>query len=160
MKPKSTSKTPLNPSVNIAGVGLKIPVGGTNNGALSIPPIVHQNGDASSLNGTTLTTAASLWPTLDSCFYLDQTKTVTMIEQYVKTDLFHKLKFISSPNMLAFSWDKKSICQLICEKFKVARMEQTIFWSYYQNSINQKLNKKRAEVLNAMRRAFKGMLCH
>ena len=106
MKPKLTSKTPIDPSVNIAGVGLKLPVSGTNHGALSIPPIVHQNGDASSLNGTTLTTTASLWPTLDSRFYLDQTKTVTMIEQYVKTDLFHKLKFILSPNMLAFSWDK------------------------------------------------------
>ena len=68
MKPKSTSITPLNLSVNIAGSDLKMLEGGTNHGALSIPPIVHQNGDASSFNGTTLTTAASLWPTLDSCF--------------------------------------------------------------------------------------------
>ena len=154
-------KKTSNPTANVSDSALKVPSPINNLVAnKSIPPIVHQNFDGSSLNGSTLTATASFWPTSDSCFYLDQAKTVTMIGQYVKTDSFHELKFISSPDMLAFSWEKKSICQLICEKFKVDRMEQTIFWSYYQNTINQKLNKKRAEVSNAMRKAYKGMYCH
>ena len=51
-------------------------------------------------------------------------------------------------------------CQLICEKFKVARIEQTIFRLYYQNTISQNLNKKRAEVSNTLRSVYKGKLCY
>ena len=65
-----------------------------------------------------------------------------MIEQFVRNKMFQKLKFISDPTMIAFSWEKNSLCQTVCTKFKVARLEQTMFWSYYQNTINQKLNKK------------------
>ena len=52
-----------------------------------------------------------------SNFFLDYEKTVVMIEQFVKGDFFHQLKFISSPEMIEFSWDKNSICQIVCGKF-------------------------------------------
>ena len=121
---------------------------------LVVPEIVST--DVNSLNISTLTTSYVMWPSMDSCFYLDQNKTVAMIEQYVRNKMFKKLKFISDPTMIAFSWEKNSLCQTVCTKFKVARLEQTMFWSYYQNTINQKLNKKRSEVSNAMRKSFKG----
>jgi len=71
---------------------------------------------------------------------------------------FCQLKFISSPEMIEFSWDKNSICQIVCEKFGVSSFEQTFFWSCYKKTVSQKLNKKRAEICNAMRKIFKGML--
>ena len=54
----------------------------------------------------------------------------------------YDLVFISNPEMIAFSWEADSICQIVCEKFKVSKFEQTQFWSIYSNCISQKLNKK------------------
>jgi len=125
-----------------------------NQNELVVPEIV--SADVNSLNISTLTKSYAMWPSTDSRFYLDQNKTVAMLEQYVRNKMFKKLKFISDPTMIAFSWEKASLCQTVCTKFKVARLEQTMFWSYYQNTINQKLNKKRSEVSNAMRKSFKG----
>ena len=105
-----------------------------------VPEIV--SADVNSLNISALTMSYAMWPSTDSCIYLDQNKTVAMIEQYVRNKMFKKLKFISDPTMIAFSWEKNSLCQMVCTKFKVARLEQTMFWLYYQNTINQKLNKK------------------
>ena len=99
-----------------------------------------------------------LWPSSQSNFFLDYEKTVVMIEQFVKGDFFRWLKFISSPEMIEFSWDKNSICQIVCEKFGVSSFEQTFFWSCYKKTVSQKLNTKCAEICNAMRKVFKGNL--
>ena len=47
--------------------------------------------DVNSLNISTLTTSYAMWPSIDSCFYLDQNKTIAMIEQYVRNEMFKKL---------------------------------------------------------------------
>ena len=78
------------------------------------------------------------------------------MEQYVKNDLFYRLKFISSPEMMLFSWQAQSICQVVCNKFNVPRNEHVRFWSMYSKTLIQKLNKKRSDVSNAMKRAFQG----
>ena len=59
MKPKSIAKKSSNPTANVSGTALKVPSPIDNLVTnKSIPPIVHQNADVSSLNGTTLTTTA------------------------------------------------------------------------------------------------------
>ena len=49
---------------------------------LVVPEIV--SADVNSLNISTLTMSYAMWPSTDSCFYLDQNKTVELIEQYVR----------------------------------------------------------------------------
>ena len=81
-----------------------------------------------------------------------------MLDKYVCNDIFLRLKFISSPEMIAFFWDADSLCQMVCKDFKVDKIEQTRFWSIYSKCISQKLNKKQAEISNIMHKAFKGTL--
>ena len=61
--------------------------------------------------------------------------------------------------MMIFSWEAQSICQVICTKFNVPENGCVSFWSQYSKAIIQKLNKKRSDVSNAMRKAFKGKCC-
>lgn len=100
----------------------------------------------------------SIWPSPSSQSYFDNEKTMVMLERFIRNELFHRLKFISSPEMIAFSWESKSLCQIVCNKFQVNKIEQTRFWSVYSKFISQKLNKKRSEISNIMRKAFKGKI--
>ena len=79
-----------------------------------------------------------------------------MIEQCVKGDLFHKLKFISSQEMMMYSQNPRLLCHLFCTKFNVQGTNQGIFWSTYSKVIIKVLSKKRLDVTNAMKQAFKG----
>jgi hypothetical protein len=95
------------------------------------------------------------WSSSASNSFFDHEKTLVMVEQFVRMEIFHRLKFISSPEMIAFSWSPQSLCQIVCKKFQVDRMEQTRFWSIYSKLISQKLNKKRSEISNIMHKSFK-----
>ena len=98
------------------------------------------------------------WPTSSHQSFLDHEKTLHMLDKYVCNEKFPCLKFISLPEMIAFSWEEDSVCQMVCKDFKVDKLEQTRFWSIYSKCISQKLNKKRAEISNLMQKAFKGRL--
>ena len=117
----------------------------------------QQNNSSSGFLKDNMTIASNKnWPSAESNAYLDHEKTLAQIDQYVRSFLFHQLKFISAPEMIAFSKDKRSLCQLFCDKLKVKENEQLQFWSLYTKTINQKLNKKHLEVSNALCKAFKG----
>ena len=120
---------------------------------LSSPQVSHEGINLPKNKGQIFMHSA--WPSLNTNTYLDHEKTSTMIEQYVKDKMFHDLVFILNLEMIAFSWEATSICQIVCDKFKVSKFEQTQFWSIYSNRICQKLNKKRSEVSNGMRKVFK-----
>ena len=83
------------------------------------------------------------WPTSSHQSFLDHEKTLHMLDKYVCNDTFLRLKFISSPEMIAFSWDADSVCQMVCKDLKVDKIEQTRFWSIYSKCISPKLNKKK-----------------
>src|SRR5687767_3380493 len=107
--------------------------------------LVHQN-QPSSVN----------WTSTSSQQFMDFEKTLVLLKDFVRKNIFHRLKFISSPEMVAFSWNEYSLCQMVCKHFQVTKIEQIQFWSVYSKCINQKLNKKRSEISNIMRKAFKG----
>ena len=96
------------------------------------------------------------WSVYQNKVFLDHERTLILIDKYVKNEMFHQLKFISHPEMMIFSWEPQSICQVICTKFNVPKNGRVSFWSQYSKPIIQKLNKKRSDVSNAMRKAFKG----
>ena len=72
---------------------------------------------------------------------VDNEATLNMIEQYAKNNLFHSLKFISSPEMVMYSKDSKSLCQVACSKFNVAKQYQSSFWTMYSKYIPKFLGK-------------------
>ena len=73
---------------------------------------------------------------------MNKDPTDSMIEQYVKGDLFHKLKFISSPEMMMYSQNLKLLCHHFCTWFNVQGTNQGIFWCTYSKVIFKVLNKK------------------
>ena len=99
------------------------------------------------------------WPVYQNKVFLDHERTLILLDKYVKNEMFHQLKFILHPEMMIFSWEVQSICQVICTKFNVPKNGCVSFWSQYSKAIIQKLNKKRLDVSNAMRKAFKGKCC-
>ena len=88
----------------------------------------------------------------------DNGATLSMIEQYVKNNLFLKLKFISSPEMVMYSKDSRSLCQVACTKFNVDKPSQSGFWAMYAKYIPKFLNKKRADVSNGVKKQFQGKI--
>ena len=89
---------------------------------------------------------------------VDNEATLNMIERYVKNDLFHQLKFISSPEMVMYSNDSRSLCQVACTKFNVDKPSQSGFWARYAKYIPKFLNKKRADVSNGVKKQFQGKI--
>ena len=85
---------------------------------------------------------------------IDNEATLNMIERYVKNDLFHRLKFISSPEMVMYSKDSRSLCQVACNKFNVDKQDQIRFWAMYSKYIPKFLNKKRSDVSNGVKKQF------
>ena len=125
---------------------------------LSFPNSLQQTTDSSQFITNSFSFSHQNWPNAESHAYLDHEKTLVQIEHFVRSFLFHRLKFISAPEMNSYSKDSKSLCQLICGGFKVKENEQHRFWSLYSKTVVQKLNKKRAEVSNAIWKLFKGKL--
>ena len=97
------------------------------------------------------------WSVYQNKVFLDHERTLILLDKYVKNEMFHQLKFISCPEMMIFSWEAQSICQVVCTKFNVPKNGRVSFWLQYSKTIIQKLNKMRSDVSHAMRKAFKGM---
>jgi hypothetical protein len=96
------------------------------------------------------------WQTTDSKKYFEHEKIRTRLENYVKDNLFHTLKFVSSPAVVQYSIGRKSLCQVVCKHMNVVQSEQQVFWGQYSKVIEKKLNQKRSDVSNIMKKEFKG----
>ena len=83
-------------------------------------------------------------------------RTMMMLDHLVKTEVFHKIVFILSPTMIEFSSDTLSLCQYVCNNLGIPKRDQKQFWSNYSKHVEKKLNQKRADVSNAMKKTFKG----
>lgn len=114
--------------------------------------------NTSANNGKSNYLISQNWISIASNSFFDHKKTMVMVEQFVHMEIFYWLKFISSLEMIAFSWSPQSLCQIVCQKFQVDKMEQTRFWLLYSKLISQKLNKKRSEISNIMLKSFRSKL--
>ena len=98
-----------------------------------------------------------LWHTKNSKKWLEYEKIRATLENYVKTDLYHNLKFISSPMLIQYSTHSKSLCQVVCKHMNVHPIGQETFWLTYSGVLENKLNQKRSDVSNLTKKTFKGM---
>jgi len=96
------------------------------------------------------------WTSLLEKVTLANDATINMLECYVKNTLFYRVKFISSPQMLMFNKDTNSICQVVCSLFNATGTYQMHFWSIHSKYIPRFLNKKHADVSNALKKQFQG----
>src|SRR5688572_19978574 len=55
------------------------------------------------------------WQTEHSKQWFEKERIRVRLEDYVKDELFHSIKFISSPIVMQFSLQPKSLCQLVCK---------------------------------------------
>lgn len=98
------------------------------------------------------------WTSLHEKITMHNDATVNMLEHYVKNNLFHRLKFISSPEMVMFSRDSRSLCQHVCSLFQAIGAYQITFWNTNSIFIPRFLNKKQGDVCNALKKQFQSKL--
>ena len=96
------------------------------------------------------------WQTESSKRWLEFETIRATLENYVKNELFHNLKFISSPTLIHFSTQSKSLCQVVCKHMNVHPNGQEGFWLNYSSIIEEKISQKRSDVSNLMKKTFKG----
>jgi hypothetical protein len=78
------------------------------------------------------------------------------LSQYVRYDLFSKLKFIMSDKQLNYSRVNGSFCMLICKAMGLGGDDEVSisWWETYKETILVVLNNKRADVTAAIKQAF------
>jgi hypothetical protein len=103
-----------------------------------------------------LSTSKHSWLTENSQRWFQFEKIKATLEIYVKDELFHTLKFVSSPILMQYSSESRSLCQVVCTKMSVEPKDKEGFWLMYSNIIEKRLNQKRSDVSNLMKKAFKG----
>ena len=69
----------------------------------------------------------SIWTSLLGKVILANDAAINMLEHYVKNTLFYRLKFISSPEMIMFNKDSRSLCHVVCSLFNAAGTYQMSF---------------------------------
>ena len=80
------------------------------------------------------------------------------IQQYVRYELFPKLKFITTDKQMNYSKDKKSVCGFISGAFGMhSGVDEEVavsWWENHKKKILFVLNQKRADVTMGVKRAF------
>jgi hypothetical protein len=81
-------------------------------------------------------------------------KTKEQIKTYVKTELFHKVKFIKEEIELDFK--NKFYAGAIMTHMGVAKGDKEQWWSEYKVVARQALSEKRATVCSSIKSIYKG----
>ena len=123
---------------------------------MSIPQNAVLNSMELQTLSNTETNVSQNWASVQCETFFNHEKTVRLLDQYVKTELFHMIVFISSPALIAFSRDAQSLCQVVCNYLNIAEKVHECIWMIYARLVEQKLNHKRSDVSNAMKAMFKG----
>lgn len=97
-----------------------------------------------------------MWSATQPSPLFNHERMLLMLDKHVKSEMFHLISFISSPKEMAFTSDENSICQYLCNFFNVPHPERDHFWMIYAKHVEKKLNQKRSDVSNAMKKTFLG----
>lgn len=154
---KKSTGTTKHPIISVSNSEIEVrPINSTATSALTAPISGQEARDKHTPLPSNPFINYNEWSVYQNKVFMDHERTLILLDKYVKNDMFHQLKFISCSEMMIFSWEEQSICQVVCTKFNVPKDGRISFWAQYSKTIIQKLNKKRSDVSNAMRKAFKG----
>ena len=79
------------------------------------------------------------------------------IEEYCKRFLFKDIKFISNPSQTEWSENEKSICQVVMDANNIEVEHRQKWWAKNYRTIEKSINKRRNDVVHAMKNAMKGL---
>ena len=127
--------------------------------SLSTPHTVLTNQNKVPTVPKSVTDVSQNWTAMQPDTIFNHNRTIRILDQYVKNDLFHMIVFISSPALTAFSRNAQLLCQVVCNYLNISPNEHECFWMLYAKFVEQKLNQKRSDVSNAIKTTFKGKLC-
>ena len=124
--------------------------------SLSTPPSLVINTMQLPSIYRTIPDVSNSWSSTQADNLFSHKRTMRLLDSFVKTDIFHKIVFISNPSLIAFSTKAQSLCQFVCHHLSVPNNHQERFWSLYNKYVEKKLNQKRADVSNAIKKNFMG----
>lgn len=124
--------------------------------SLSSPQSVVQSTNVIAKVNSVVTDASESWALQQPTMHFNHEQTLSALDTYVKKTMFHKISFISSPSVMAFKTEE-SVCKVICDYFNVPTNERERFWMIYAKFVERKLNQKRSNVSNGMKKSFLGM---
>ena len=133
--PNILSKTKSTKTLNNIEV---TPIESSNNIELPTPEI-HGASTIQFAPDAAYSSTKHMWQTKQSKRWFDFEKIKATLENYVKYELFHNLKFISCPLLMHYSNEPKSLCQVVCKKMNVEHKDQEGFWHTYSHVIEKKI---------------------
>ena len=77
---------------------------------------------------------------------------------HLKDDMFHKLKFITSGEMVEFSREHALLCGYVCTKMRVADYQWGKYWDLVKHSAKQMIEQQRTNATSAIKKGFRGKL--
>lgn len=80
------------------------------------------------------------------------------ITRVVKSEIFKKVKFITTQQQLDDLLDSNSIGRRIISRFSIETDKHVSFWNTYKNTVRTALNSKRSEVQTSIQKAVKAMM--
>jgi hypothetical protein len=89
---------------------------------------------------TTTNDVSQAWTTMQPSTIYDHEQTLRLLEGHVKSVIFHRIVFISSPAVIAYTKDPFSLCQIMCNYLNIPSAEQDRFWMIYSKAVERALN--------------------
>ena len=83
----------------------------------------------------------------------EKEKNKKSIEDFVKAQLFKRLKFYNTELMM-YSSKKSSICQKVCNHLNMAEAGRLTFWNTYSPCVESAIRVGRIDAVQAMKRSF------
>jgi hypothetical protein len=96
------------------------------------------------------------WAKIKRNFEDNLEQTTREVDRFTKTGLFKGLKFITERDQMDYSAKSKSICQTVCKTLHIPLDDSYKFWNKYGRLVAVILNRKRADVNSAIKKAFIG----
>ena len=125
----------------------------------SISSVSGATQTSNNIDNSSLLQCNALWSKMKQDAVTEQRQNRKRIDSFVKDQLFRDLKFIPSGQMMLFSTNKRSLCQLVCTALNIAPTEQQKYWDTYYRCVEKSLNTARNDSVAAVKKSFfKGKL--
>ena len=78
-----------------------------------------------------------------------------MMTLHLKDEMFRKLKFITSDDMLDFSREGHSICSYVCTNMRVSNYQWSDYWNMVKKTTKKMIENQRTNATSAVKKGFR-----
>ncbi len=79
-----------------------------------------------------------------------------MMTIHLKDEMFCKLKFITSGEMMEFSRTQTLLCSYVCTKMRVADYQWGEYWDMVKHTAKKMIEQQRTNATSAIKKGFRG----